>query len=556
MSNAQKLLELGRLAGEIPQGTDGWSPYAVTTDGKYVLASKWVNGDSVTQKFPTADPVWAEVTRVLKAGDAFRDAIMKASMSDLEEYRQLNTLVREFDDEEHPRDTDTGQFTTKDGSGGSSGAKLPKPKTPSMSKKYDPDVAAKKKRTLTDGEYSYHNVHQMVVSASNRFQEEVYHMNIPENELQRAGFPPVADKPTISFQEYEKWSQGENPYRSPEDVRLSYEREHQHTDERGVEVIKIRDSWYDKGSQISELDRKRQYLSELTQQQRVTADEKELSGRLTRLSKLYPDSEGVKELNRAKELDRSYNAAWGKVYNETPSFWRGTRTGELDSYLANGTVGKEGIYKFVSVSADHETARGFSSAVLVEYDGDSIREQGKRVTYTSDPVKLSIADKNYGYDEAVGKPYRMLYAVEQEARVPKGTPVKDMSIKSVYLNSIYNDKEHAQNYARKLSEAGITQNVYLLNISTSTDFAEAIKNPEQYRVRVGNESISGDHIHITSEMSLADIETTEIVKNVVKHYGEDKIMIVRRLQDILQIDEDSAIKLMNSQLPQDKIGAP
>lgn len=89
----QRLLELGRIIHQTPPDVGDWGAYALTSDGKVLAGRNTADGDGidVTAEFEPVG-VWAEVAKILKAGDDWKEVFMKATGAEFAEFKRLQKL--------------------------------------------------------------------------------------------------------------------------------------------------------------------------------------------------------------------------------------------------------------------------------------------------------------------------------------------------------------------------------------------------------------------------------------------------------------------------------
>ena len=133
----------------------------------------------------------------------------------------------------------------------------------------------------------------------------------------------------------------------------------------------------------------------------------------------------------------SLNLEHKEVFESTPSFFRGTSSFELDHYGDTTKLGgdKNG-YKYVAVSTDPTVARKFSGGVIVEYEGNSIRANGKPVEYSAKPITLGQS-KSVNTSEAIGKPMNVKFSDEKEIRVKEAVSIQSGSPNGVKIKNIF-----------------------------------------------------------------------------------------------------------------------
>jgi hypothetical protein len=272
---------------------------------------------------------------------------------------------------------------------------------------------------------------------------DVSKMNISEQELQKAGIPQVAE-PLVPFERWLEYkSRDGNPYEGPNQERQFYEIEMgiKTNPETGEQYIVYGGySWhggFKLGEPLPDTLRKEIYVSEMVDYDRrpqwYTKDElDELTGRYKRFDKDNMHIPAVQKISELNAKAQEWNQKWEQHYQETPSFFRGTAIAELNEYKRTGTIGGDkNRYSYVAVSADPALAATFSQGVMIEFDGDSVRERGARVEYEAKPVPLGVSSSIDA--ESIGKPMKITYAHELEARLPEGTKYEDLNIKSIII---------------------------------------------------------------------------------------------------------------------------
>lgn len=152
---------------------------------------------------------------------------------------------------------------------------------------------------------------------------------------------------------------------------------------------------------------------------------------------LKNDPETKEKYDRHIERVEILNQSLARQYENTASVYRGTRIGELDEYLETGKIGGDkNNYDFVSTSLDKGEADFFNRGVIIEYDAPSTRKHGGTlVKYTGEPVPFKSQESGSAFKNLEGddKPMTSKFADEQEVRLPEGTSLKDIKIKSIKI---------------------------------------------------------------------------------------------------------------------------
>ena len=179
----------------------------------------------------------------------------------------------------------------------------------------------------------------------------------------------------------------------------------------------------------------------------------ELNKRWDYLEKNYSGTSAMREYDNLKEKTSVINSKIKNEFDNTPSFFRGTTKEELDNYLSKGTIGGDkNQYNYVAVSTNPELTKTFANGVIVEYDGDSVRNYGTQVEYTARPQASGIS-KGVTHSEEIGGAMSVKYSPEREVRLPEKLPVKDLHIKNIHLLPPLNDNTR-QGIKDKYSKLG------------------------------------------------------------------------------------------------------
>lgn len=185
-----------------------------------------------------------------------------------------------------------------------------------------------------------------------------------------------------------------------------------------------------------------------------------------------------------KEVD-DYNVMLQDKFENTDVFYRGTSIEELDSYIKDNCIGcdfqsryhggKGKLYDFVSMSMNTEELWLFNHGVVIEYDAESIRNNGaKRIKYSAYPVpfmaqKLHVENKLNLEDMGMEYPHR--FAEEQEVRIGK-TDINKIKIKKIHV-----DMSKIEGFLR--------EHVGLKNFDNYDDFGKG-SDSEEIRKRLLN----------------------------------------------------------------------
>ena len=154
-------------------------------------------------------------------------------------------------------------------------------------------------------------------------------------------------------------------------------------------------------------------------------------------------------VEKIKTHAREFNSHLESKYTSAASFYRGTSLDELESYLKHGIIGSNFFdmvtgesrrnYSFVSASMSMEDIGLFNRGVIIEYDGDSVRNtNSKRVEYSAEPVPFlsSYHKKDVNDVEGFDAPNSMRFMDEEEVRLPTGLQLgKDIKIKKIHIDA-------------------------------------------------------------------------------------------------------------------------
>jgi hypothetical protein len=185
-----------------------------------------------------------------------------------------------------------------------------------------------------------------------------------------------------------------------------------------------------------------------------------------------------------KDVD-DYNMMLEDKFENTDVFYRGTSLEELESYIKDKCIGcdfqsryhgGEGkLYDFVSMSMNTEELWLFNKGIIIEYDAESIRNNGaKRIEYSAYPVPFmaqTIHVENKLNLEEMNIPYPHRFAEEQEVRMGK-TDISEISIKKIHVDMT------------KI-EGTLRNHVGLKNHNNADDFFQG-KDSEEIRKRLLN----------------------------------------------------------------------
>jgi len=137
------------------------------------------------------------------------------------------------------------------------------------------------------------------------------------------------------------------------------------------------------------------------------------------------------------EVD-DYNKLMDKKYEGLERFYRGTSIDEIQEYLDDGEIGSfsDDDFDFVSLTMlPSQAKQTFNQGVVVEYDGDFIRDSGDAVkmTYTMNPTKILAIDHESSVSdlETQRSKNNALFVDEQEIRVDKYLQIKPSSIRRI-----------------------------------------------------------------------------------------------------------------------------
>ena len=146
-------------------------------------------------------------------------------------------------------------------------------------------------------------------------------------------------------------------------------------------------------------------------------------------------------------------------YEAAKSFYRGTSVDEaLDVVNRGGGISADGEFEFTSLSTSLGVANSFgrkkpAEHVILEYDGDSIRETGTAV-----PAKYSHTYTDTVQTTGGGMP--LFDRLEKETRIPDGT--KGPVLKRVWINADRVFTTGFMEKIKKLEDAGIEVSTFLL----------------------------------------------------------------------------------------------
>lgn len=158
-----------------------------------------------------------------------------------------------------------------------------------------------------------------------------------------------------------------------------------------------------------------------------------------------------KNFDELKEDVDKQNTRLQEKFEKSPSFYRGSTIDELmsivdgdDNYLDND----DSPYDFESLSMNiSEVMSLYNGGLIIQYDGDSVREKGKPVKYSAEPRPYIHANPDYGIKddeiETIDTEYPSLMINEEEVRVDR-IDVEDLKIKSITI--------HLTQTAKDLSE--------------------------------------------------------------------------------------------------------
>ena len=152
---------------------------------------------------------------------------------------------------------------------------------------------------------------------------------------------------------------------------------------------------------------------------------------------------------KLKKQVNEYNDELKQKFETKKTFFRVTSIDELDSYNRSGIIGGAfysihtqkitRTYSFVSLTMNIEDSVGRigSGGVLIEYDGDDVRNTSHLVNYSADPIPfLSLRhQKSVGNIEKIDKPNSLMFAEEEEIRMPEGMKVnQDVKISAIHID--------------------------------------------------------------------------------------------------------------------------
>lgn len=154
---------------------------------------------------------------------------------------------------------------------------------------------------------------------------------------------------------------------------------------------------------------------------------------------LKPDNAPIKKIFDEMQMEvDAYNELMDRKYSDLEKFYRGTSIDEIQEYLDGGDIGgfSDDDFDFVSLTMLPSQARQtFNQGVVVEYDGDFIRDSGDAVKmiYTMNPTKILAIEHNTSVSDLETKESKnnALFVDEQEIRVEKYLKIKPSSIKRI-----------------------------------------------------------------------------------------------------------------------------
>lgn len=162
------------------------------------------------------------------------------------------------------------------------------------------------------------------------------------------------------------------------------------------------------------------------------SDITEINKRWDYIEKTHSDKPFMTKYNALKNNTDSFNTKLKSEYDTTPSFFRGSGTDELESYKSSGTIGGDkNSYGYVAVSTNPESAGKFGRGIMIEYDGDSVRNHGTLVDYSIRPQQSGTLSGL----ETIGKPMALIYGNEKEVRLPEGLKLDSVNIKNIHVDS-------------------------------------------------------------------------------------------------------------------------
>ena len=177
---------------------------------------------------------------------------------------------------------------------------------------------------------------------------------------------------------------------------------------------------------------------------------------------------------------KNYNKELEKKYNKSDVFKRGTSIDELNSYIKDDCIScdyeneygnvKKRDYEFLSLSMNEKEVKDlYNFGVISNFEGDSVRNIGKRVNYDSEPTPYPAQNSNLeeGINEleSFDKDYDAYFADEQEVRIPRNVKLSDIKIDSIqitgwkimgYSNLVKFDKQLAKDYVQRVGRDDIS----------------------------------------------------------------------------------------------------
>lgn len=389
------------------------------------------------------DEKWMEILkpRPVKRYDLGQAMIMSVKTRSRGGEFQFESAKKEYND---CHNDVNGQFCS-DSEGGTGGDS--KTLTTNYTKQFHDDAKTRLFGKDTN-KYSKPGLNTIIARETFELEFEIYNKanlpeyNISEEELTKAGIPTVA-QPLVSFEDWLQYRitrDGGNPFESDEAAREAYGMQYYTlvpgSDENHVIMFR---KPYVANEPLTLDDRKRLYLIEAVGHEKrdqiyTQSQIEERLSRYSRFAAANPDALYVKEIAKQEARSAIWNAEWEKVYQETPSFFRGTSMGELLMYNKTGEIGGDfNGYNYVAASASATVAAGFSGGVVIEYDGDSVRSAGKRVQYSATPTVDGVSASINNW-ESMDRPMKISYAHEMEVRLPEGHSVESLNIKSISLS--------------------------------------------------------------------------------------------------------------------------